>query len=61
MKSGTMATPRGIIDHQAFPGEGPLAYNANLELTELRARLAADSGTLYCYVIDTIAELLISA
>lgn len=56
MKSGTMATPRGIIDHQAFPREGPLAYNANLELTELRARLAADGGTLYCYVIDTIEE-----
>ncbi len=54
MKCGTTATPRGLIDYQAFPLEGPLAYNANLELTELRARLAADSGTGYRYVVKTI-------
>lgn len=47
---------KSVADHQAFSQEGPLARNANLQLNELHARLVADRGTVYCYVIATIEE-----
>ena len=47
---------RAVADHQVFPQDGPLALNANSQLRELRARLATDRATVYCYVIVTIEE-----
>ena len=47
---------KSVAGYQAFPQEGALARNANLQLDELQAKLVADRGTVYCYVIATIEE-----
>jgi hypothetical protein len=47
---------KSVTDHQAFPRKGVLIRNANPQLDELRAKLVAECGTVYCYVAASVEE-----